>query len=78
MGAAKQRGTREERIAQAVERDREAKEARIAAERARWEALTPEQREAERAAEARARRRILEMHAMAAMAAGAAAPRFPR
>jgi hypothetical protein len=48
MGEAARRGTRDERIAQAQERERAAKEARAAEARAWWESLTEEERAAKR------------------------------
>lgn len=73
MGQARRRGDREERIAQAIERDRARREAAVAAEMARWEALTPEQQEAERAERERARaahRKAAQLMAMAAAMGG--------
>jgi hypothetical protein len=78
MGAAKQRGSREERIAQAEARDRDERMARAAAEVARWNALTPEQQEAEVRARRERKQRAADLRAMAAMAVGSAATRFPR
>jgi len=71
MGAARNRGTREERQAQAIARDRAQREARVAEEMARWEALTPEERTAERERAHRARMRVIELQAMTAMVVGA-------
>jgi biopolymer transport protein ExbB/TolQ len=79
MGEAKRRAaTREERAALAIERDRAAKEARIAAERARWEALTPEQQEAEVRARREREQRSWQRRLAVAAIAGGIAPRFPR
>lgn len=87
MGEAKRRAaTHEERAALAIERDRAAREAKIAAEQARWDALTPEQQEAELRAIRKRRDRVSQMRLMTAMVAGGAMPfgaahptrRFPR
>jgi hypothetical protein len=71
MGAARNRGTRAERIALAIARREEAAVAAVAVERARWEALTPEERTAERERAHRARMRVIELQAMTAMVVGA-------
>ena len=47
MGQAKNRGTREERIVQAIERNEQEREERIRKERERMAAMTPEERIAE-------------------------------
>jgi Spy/CpxP family protein refolding chaperone len=44
MGQAKRRGTREERVAQSIERQAAEKEARIQRDKEMWAAMTPEQR----------------------------------
>jgi hypothetical protein len=68
MGQARSRGTREERRDQAVERDRLRREALEAAEMARWEALTDEQRGDERERKRQAHRRVAELMAIAGIA----------
>lgn len=55
MGQAKRRGTREERVAQSIERQAEEKEERIRREKEIWEAMTPEQRAAHLARQEKAR-----------------------
>jgi hypothetical protein len=72
MGRARERGTREERIAQSIDRDRADKAARAAAEQARWDALTTEQQEAEVAERRRRKESRKTMLALTAMVAAAA------
>jgi len=48
MGDAKNRGTREQRVAQAIERKKAENEKNRAAAQAWWEGLTEEQREEEK------------------------------
>lgn len=64
MGQARNRGTREDRIAQSVERKRLRREALEADEIARWEALSDEQREDERERKRQRHRRVAELMAM--------------
>jgi len=75
MGQAKNRGTREQRIAQSVERQRlEAEEVERAKERRRqearewWASLTPEQQAAERRKERKRQDSRMVLAAMMAMA----------
>ena len=68
MGQAKNRGTREERKAQAIERDELARNERIRKERERLEAMTPE----EQVAESKRRAKGAEVMSMLRMLGGLA------
>ncbi len=72
MGAARERGTREQRVEQSIARTAAAKAARVAAEQARWDALTPEQQQAEVAERRRSREAVRKLHMMTALVASGA------
>lgn len=68
MGEAKRRGTREQRIEQRIRMGKAWDAAVKAAEDARWEALTPEQRQEELKAKRQRKERTAKFHQMMAMA----------